>query len=83
MYGNIMSDEDIAPVIKSHEHPAIFPEKLVKNHITSWTNEGDIIYDPFIGSGTTAKMCILTNRNYIGSEINPKYVQIAKQRITS
>ena len=65
------------------EHPAIFPEKLVKDHITSWTNEGDIIYDPFIGSGTTAKMCILTNRNYIGSEINPKYVQIAKQRITS
>ena len=65
------------------EHPAIFPEKLVKDHITSWTNEGDIIYDPFIGSGTTAKMCVLTNRNYIGSEINPKYVQIAKQRITS
>lgn len=63
------------------EHPAIFPEELVKRHIESWTNEGDLVYDPFMGSGTTSKMCIITGRNYIGSEINENYVRIEEERL--
>jgi len=62
-------------------HPAIFPEQLANDHIISWSNEGDIVYDPFMGSGTTAKMAILNNRNYIGSEISKEYCEIAEQRI--
>lgn len=65
----------------AYQHPAIFPEKLAYRHIISWTNENDIVYDPFIGSGTVAKVCILTNRKYIGSEISKKYCQIAEKRI--
>ena len=62
-------------------HPAIFPEKLVEKHIISWSNEGDLIYDCFMGSGTTAKLSIIHNRNYIGSEISGEYCEIIKQRL--
>lgn len=62
-------------------HPAVFPEKLAEDHILSWSNEGDIVLDPFMGSGTTAKMCILNNRKYIGFEISEEYCDIAKKRI--
>lgn len=54
-------------------HPAVFPDKLAEDHILSWSNEGDLVLDPFMGSGTTAKMCILNNRNYIGCEICEEY----------
>ena len=64
-----------------YNHPAIFPEKLANDHIISWSNESDIIYDPFMGSGTTAKMAKLNNRNYIGSEISKEYCEIAEKRI--
>ena len=63
------------------KHPAIFPEQLANDHIISWSNEGDIVYDPFMGSGTTAKMAILNNRNWIGSEISKEYCEIAEKRI--
>lgn len=63
------------------EHPAIFPEKLAKDHIYSWSNEGDIVYDCFMGSGTVAKMAHLQKRNWIGSEISKEYVDIANKRI--
>jgi site-specific DNA-methyltransferase (adenine-specific) len=63
------------------KHPAAFPEHLVNDHITSWSNEGDLVYDPFIGSGTTAKMAIINERNFIGSEISEEYVGVAKKRI--
>ena len=63
------------------EHPAIFPEKLAYDHIYTWSNEGDLIYDPMMGSGTVAKVCILEKRRYIGSEINKKYCEIAEKRI--
>jgi DNA modification methylase len=63
-------------------HPAIFPEKLANDHIISWSNEGDLVYDPFMGSGTTAKMAILNNRNFIGSEISKEYCEIAEKRIS-
>ena len=74
--GGFASKDKIA-----YKHPAIFPEELVKDHIVSWTNEGDLIYDPFIGSGTVAKMCILLKRDYIGSEISEEYVNICNERI--
>lgn len=64
-------------------HPARFPEQLANDHIISWSNEGDLVYDPFIGSGTTGKMAILNNRNYIGSEISNEYCEIANKRIES
>jgi len=63
------------------KHPAPFPEQLAHDHILSWSNEGDIVFDPFTGSGTTAKMAIANNRKYIGAEISQEYVDIANQRI--
>ena len=62
-------------------HPAMFPEQLASDHIISWSNENDIVYDPFMGSGTTAKMALKNNRKYIGSEISKEYFDIAEQRI--
>jgi DNA modification methylase len=63
------------------KHPAIFPEKLAEDHIISWSNEGDTVLDCFMGSGTTAKMALLNNRNYIGFEISKEYCDIANKRI--
>ena len=63
------------------KHPAIFPEKLAQDHILSWTNEGDLVFDPMAGSGTTCKMARLNGRNYLGMEISPEYTQIAKDRL--
>ena len=62
-------------------HPAVFPEQLAYDHIISWSNENDIIYDPFTGSGTTCKMAHYSRRNYIGSEISKEYCDIANQRL--
>lgn len=63
------------------QHPAIFPEKLAYDHIVSWSNEGDVVFDPFMGSGTTAKMAERANRRWIGCEISKEYCKIAKQRV--
>ena len=62
-------------------HPAQFPEQLPNDHIISWSNENDLVYDPFMGSGTTAKMAILNKRNWIGSEISKEYCEIVEKRI--
>ena len=67
----------------AYKHPAIFPEKLAHDHIITWSNEGDIVYDPFMGSGTVAKMCILNSRRWLGSEINKEYCDICMARIGS
>lgn len=64
-------------------HPAIFPEELAEDHILTWSNEGDVVLDPMVGSGTTTKMALLNNRNYIGFDINKEYIDIANQRITN
>ena len=63
-------------------HPAIFPEQLAHDHIISWSNEGDTILDPFMGSGTTGVACKILNRNFIGIEIDSEYFEIAKKRIS-
>lgn len=62
-------------------HPAIFPESLVADHIRSWSNEGDIVLDPFMGSGTTAKVARALNRRYIGFEILAEYCDIIRKRL--
>lgn len=65
------------------KHPAIFPEQLAIDHIISWSNENDLVLDIFMGSGTTAKACIITNRNYIGFEISKEFCDIANERIST
>ena len=62
-------------------HPAVFPEQLAKDHIISWSNENDTVFDPFMGSGTTGKIAKELNRNFIGIEIDETYFNIAKERI--
>lgn len=74
--GGISTKDKIA-----YNHPAIFPEKLVTDQIKTWTNENDIVYDPFMGSGTTAKIAHLLNRKWIGSEISKEYTDIANERL--
>ena len=69
--------------IIAFKHPAIFPEQLANDHIISWSNEGDTVLDIFSGSGTTAKMAKLNNRNYIGFEISKEYCDIAEERLKS
>ena len=72
---------DCAIAQNKTEHPAVFPESLVSDHIISWSNEGDIVYDPFMGSGTTAIAAKKLNRNYIGSEISPEYCALTVSRL--
>lgn len=62
-------------------HPAAFPDKLAEDQIISWSNENDIVFDPFMGSGTTGKMSIVNNRKFIGVELVEDYFNIAKKRI--
>jgi DNA modification methylase len=63
------------------EHPAIFPEQLVEDHILSWSEKEDIILDPFSGSGTTCKIAKKLERNFIGIEIVPEYAELSRKRI--
>lgn len=63
------------------KHPAPFPERLANDHIISWSNPGDTVLDPFMGSGTTGKMALLNGRNFIGIELDEQYFKIAKERI--
>lgn len=65
----------------AYKHPAIFPEQLAKDHIISWSNERDIILDPFCGSGTTLKMAKRLGRIAIGIDISREYCEISKMRV--
>ena len=67
--------------IIAFKHPAVFPEQLANDHIISWSNEGDIIFDPFMGSGTTAKVAQMLNRRWIGTELSEDYCKIIKDRL--
>jgi site-specific DNA-methyltransferase (adenine-specific) len=62
-------------------HPAIYPLQLAKDHILSWSNKGDVILDPFIGSGTTAVAALETNRNFIGFDISKEYCDMANEHL--
>ncbi len=74
--GGISTKDKIA-----FNHPAIFPEALVADQINTWTNENDLVYDPFMGSGTTAKIAHILKRRWIGSEISKEYVEISEARL--
>ena len=63
------------------DHPATFPEALARDHILSWSNEGDTVLDPMCGSGTTLKVAHNLKRNYIGIDISEEYCEIARKRI--
>lgn len=67
----------------AHKHPAMFPELLAEDHIITWTNPNDVVYDPFSGSGTVLKMAKLNNRRFIGSELTAEYEEIIQQRLLS
>lgn len=62
-------------------HPAQFPEQLANDHILSWSNPGDLVFDPFVGSGTTAKMAIANGRNFLGFDLSEEYCKLAKDRV--
>ena len=74
--GGFSSKDKIA-----YEHPATFPEKLVEDHIKSWSHRGDVVFDPFGGSGTTAKISIKLDRKWLYVEKVEKYCDVAKRRI--
>lgn len=76
--GGYGTDDNIA-----YKHPAIFPEKLAEDHILSWSNKGDTVFDPMMGSGTTGKMAKINNRNFIGIELDEEYFKIAEERINN
>ena len=66
---------------KKYAHPAMFPENLVTDHILSWSNKNDLVFDPFMGSGTTGVACVNTDRRFLGIELDETYFCIAQSRI--
>ena len=64
-------------------HPATFPYELAYDHILSWSNEGDLVLDPFLGSGTTALAAKSLNRRFVGCDINQTYVDLAIKRASA
>ena len=72
---------DIAIAQNKTSHPAVFPEQIANDHIISWSNENDLVFDPFVGSGTTGRMAVLNNRHFIGIDISDKYCELSKERI--
>lgn len=65
----------------AYKHPATMPYELARDHILTWSNEGDVVLDPFMGSGTTGMACKETGREFIGIEINPDYYELAMSRV--
>ena len=63
------------------EHPAMFPEKLAVDHILSWSDPGDLVFDPMCGAGTTLKMAKKHGRHYIGIDIAAEYVELSRRRV--
>ena len=62
-------------------HPATFPLALARDHVLTWSNAGDVVLDPFMGSGTTGVACIDSSRKFIGIEIDPEYFAVARERL--
>lgn len=84
-YGIRFNVWNIAPEMSNSErvHPAQFPRSLAQDHILSWSNPGDTVLDPFVGSGTTGKMAVLNGRDFIGIDISQEYVDLAAGRINA
>jgi site-specific DNA-methyltransferase (adenine-specific) len=64
------------------KHPARFPEEIAQKHILSWSNAGDLVLDPFCGSGTTCKVSRDLGREYIGIDISQEYISLSKRRLS-
>lgn len=75
--GNTTDDRE------AYKHPAMYPEQLAMDHILSWSEPGDLVLDPFMGSGTTAKAAKLCGRHYVGFEISPEYCNLARERVAA
>jgi len=65
----------------AYKHPALMHEQLASDMISTWTNPGDEVFDPFAGAGTTAKMCYVLGRKFSGTEISTEYSELIKERI--
>jgi len=65
---------------ESYKHPATMPEELARGHIITWSDKNDVVLDPFMGSGTTAQVCIEEGRKFIGFEIDQTYCEMAQKR---
>ncbi|MDR3286119.1 MAG: site-specific DNA-methyltransferase [Prevotellaceae bacterium] len=84
IYGNSIRKDVIesnVETIQGNKHPAVYPEFIIQEIIKLLTKEGDVVLDPFLGSGTTAVVAQRLRRNYIGIEIHPEFVEYAKERI--
>jgi len=84
-YGQRLNVWEMSPVKsrKDTRHPAPFPEHLAQDHIKSWSNKGDTVLDPFMGSGTTGVAAKQLGRDFIGIELDPDYFAIAEKRIAN
>ena len=80
-YGQRFNIWDQPPHRQKGGHPAPFPNALVEDHIKSWSNIGDLVFDPFMGSGTTGVAAKKLGRDFIGIELDEEYFRIAKERI--
>jgi len=74
--GGHMTKDKIA-----YKHPAIFPENIARDHIITWSNKFDLVFDPMNGAGTTTKMAKFLHRRYIGIDCSEEYCNIAKKRL--
>lgn len=82
VWSYVVSGGSVASDPLAHEHPAIFPEMLVHDHVVSWTNAGDVVLDPMMGSGTTPKVVHALGREAVGIELNDDYFALAQRRVT-
>lgn len=80
-YGQRFNIWDISPQRQKGGHPAPFPYTLAEDHIKSWSNIGDLVFDPFLGSGTTGIAAKNLGRDFMGVELDEDYFRIAKERI--
>ena len=72
---------DIAVAQNKTSHPAVYPLQIALDHNRSWSNEGDVVLDPFMGSGTTGLAALELNRRFIGIEMCEEYFNLSKERI--
>ena len=80
-FNNVIEGKSAGDNLSARYHKATFPNYLIETIIKNFSTPGDIILDPMMGSGTTAESCLLSNRNFIGIEINSKYCEIAEERL--
>ncbi|WP_414836436.1 DNA-methyltransferase [Candidatus Nanohalococcus occultus] len=84
--GNKMKTDVIESSVESidwSDHPAIYPEYIIRHLLRLLTDKGDLVLDPFMGSGTTAVAAKKLNRDYLGYDLNPEYCEKARQRVNS